>query len=41
MKRNSVAVHSTELSPLIRQALSYHCRDRPSIEAILSLLAKQ
>ena len=36
MKRNSVAVHSTELSPLIRQALSY-CRDRPSIEAILSL----
>jgi serine/threonine protein kinase len=42
MKRcNSVVIHSTELSPLIRQALSYHCRDRPSIEAILSLLTKQ
>ena len=40
MKRcNSVMIQSSELSPLIRQALSYHSRDRPSIEAILSLLA--
>ena len=39
MKRNSVVIRSSELSPLIRQALSYHSRDRPSIETILSLLA--
>ena len=32
MKRcNSVIMHSSELSPLIRQALSYHSQDRPSI----------
>ena len=37
---NSVVMHSSELSPLIRRALSYHSQDRPSIEAILSLLAQ-